>query len=75
MFLKECSSILSQRKSKPVTVFGRIAGQYAKPRSTEFVDVNGVSTHNYKGDNVNSTLCNDRNPSEHKLLEGYAKSA
>ena len=42
-------------KRKPSTVIGRIAGQYAKPRSNEFIIVNGKKTHNYKGDNVNST--------------------
>jgi 3-deoxy-7-phosphoheptulonate synthase len=46
-----------------VVTIGRIAGQYAKPRSVEFMEVNGVKVHNYKGDNINSIDINDRNPS------------
>lgn len=39
---------------KPATIIGRIAGQYAKPRSSEFTIHNGKKIHNYKGDIVNS---------------------
>jgi 3-deoxy-7-phosphoheptulonate synthase len=50
---------------------GRIAGQYAKPRSVEFVEVNGAKIHNYKGDNINSVNETDRNPCPDKLMRGY----
>ena len=61
-------------KKKPSTIIGRIAGQYAKPRSNEFIFVNGKKTHNYKGDNVNSTSEDEREPSFHRLTQGYYNS-
>ena len=51
---------MKEAKKKPATIIGRIAGQYAKPRSNEFIFVNGKKTHNYKGDNVNSTKEEER---------------
>ena len=52
-------------------MIGRIAGQYAKPRSSEFVEVNGLKIHNYKGDNINGLNENDRKPCYIKLKKGY----
>jgi 3-deoxy-7-phosphoheptulonate synthase len=34
-------------------MIGRIAGQYAKPRSSEFTEINGKKIYTYKGDNIN----------------------
>lgn len=58
----------------PVTLIGRIAGQYAKPRSNEFTTHNGKKIHNYKGDNVNGLHHEDREPDQKKLLQGYINS-
>ena len=45
---------MAKQKGLPTTIIGRIAGQYAKPRTNEFIIVKGKKIHNYKGDNVNS---------------------
>lgn len=66
--MKDCQSTMNKIKKKTTHIIGRIAGQYAKPRSSQFVEINGVKTHNYKGDNINGMNENDRNPCESKLL-------
>lgn len=53
-FFQKCRNAISRRKDLPATIIGRIAGQYAKPRTNEFIIVKGKKIHNYKGDNVNS---------------------
>jgi len=52
-FFKDLKHIMED-SGKQTTLIGRIAGQYAKPRSVEFTTHNGQQIHNYKGDNVNS---------------------
>ena len=37
----------------PVVRVGRMAGQYAKPRSSAFETIDGVEMHNYRGDLIN----------------------
>jgi 3-deoxy-7-phosphoheptulonate synthase len=62
---------------KPIVKVGRIAGQYAKPRSEEFETVNGVKLPSYRGDIVNSINFNEqaRNADPKKLIEAYFYSA
>lgn len=55
-------------------IIGRIAGQYAKPRTSEFMFHNGKKIHNYKGDNVNDLSVENRDPQHSKLCEGYFNS-
>lgn len=59
-------------KLKVVSV-GRIAGQYAKPRTHEFEIINGVSIPSYKGDMVNNLNLSleERTPSISNMLDGY----
>lgn len=37
----------------PVVKVGRVAGQFAKPRSADFEELNGISLPSYRGDIVN----------------------
>ncbi|KAG2130753.1 DAHP synthetase [Suillus clintonianus] len=55
----------------PVVRIGRIAGQYAKPRSsgTEIIDNREVLS--FRGDNVNGFDPNDRTPDPERLLSAY----
>lgn len=59
----------------PVIRVGRIAGQYAKPRSkaTEVVDINGSkeTVLTFRGDNVNGFAEIDRLPDPNRLLKAY----
>ncbi len=61
----------------PVVKVGRVAGQFAKPRSADFEEVNGVSLPSYRGDIVNNIEFNDkhRTPKAKKLLKAYNQSA
>jgi 3-deoxy-7-phosphoheptulonate synthase len=62
---------------KRIIKIGRIAGQYAKPRSSNFETINGVDMPTYRGDNVNSFSPNleSRKADSGRLLEGYFRSA
>jgi len=61
----------------PVVKVGRIAGQFAKPRSDDMETQNGVSLPSYRGDNINGSEFTQaaRIPDPRRLLEAYAQSA
>lgn len=75
--ISQMSSIIENSTSKKVIKIGRIAGQYAKPRSEEFELINGEIIPTYKGDNINSYEPNkeSRTPNPQRLIQGYYKSA
>ena len=52
--LLQMSLVLTWGARIPVIRVGRMAGQYAKPRSNDTETVNGVELPSYRGDNVNS---------------------
>ena len=54
----------------PVTKIARVAGQYAKPRSADFEEVDGVKLPSYRGDIVNSFEPNEaaREPDPERLI-------
>ncbi len=75
--LLQMAAILTYAGGKPVVKVGRIAGQYAKPRSSPTEMVNGVELLSYRGD-----MCNSQEPSPaarqadpQRLLQGYYLSA
>lgn len=45
--------VLTFAGSMPVVKVGRIAGQFAKPRSAPTETINGVELPSYRGDNIN----------------------
>ncbi|ANZ41493.1 phospho-2-dehydro-3-deoxyheptonate aldolase [Lentzea guizhouensis] len=53
--LQQMSVILAAGSGLPVTTVGRIAGQYAKPRSSPTETVDGLTLPVYRGDAVNGT--------------------
>ncbi|KDN52215.1 DAHP synthetase [Tilletiaria anomala UBC 951] len=63
----------------PVVRLGRVAGQYAKPRSkaTEVVDFDGEKKEvlTFRGDNVNGFDVRDRKPDPERLLKAYFHSS
>lgn len=75
--LLEMSSILQRSLNKPIVQIGRIAGQYAKPRSFEQEIIDGISLPSYRGDLVNSSVFNltARTPNPELLLQGYRYAA
>lgn len=67
----QMSVIINYLTKTPVLKVGRIAGQYAKPRSKEFETVEGKEVYSYKGDNINGYDPVDRVPSASRMREGY----
>ncbi|GAB5382237.1 MAG: 3-deoxy-7-phosphoheptulonate synthase class II [Aliiglaciecola sp.] len=61
----------------PVTKVARMAGQYAKPRSSDLETINGVSLPSYRGDIINSFEFTDkaRQPDPQRMLEAYHRGA
>lgn len=61
----------------PVVRVGRMAGQYAKPRSADTETREGVSLPSYRGDIVNRSLFTaaDRVADPQLMLRGYERSA
>ena len=74
--LLQMSFILIHEMGIPVLRVGRIAGQYAKPRSNDFETVNGKEIHNYRGDLINGFESESgiRTPDPQRLIEGYHKA-
>jgi len=65
--------ILAYAGGKPVVKIGRIAGQYAKPRSADTEVINGVTLPSYRGDMVNGPepTPEARRPDSRRMLQGY----
>mmetsp|Transcript_18745 Transcript_18745/g.37130 ORF Transcript_18745/g.37130 Transcript_18745/m.37130 type:complete len:500 (+) Transcript_18745:67-1566(+) len=65
--------ILSFGGSVPVIKIGRMAGQFAKPRSSGTEVVNGVEIPSYRGDNVNreEATLEARTPDPKLMVEAY----
>ncbi|WP_072680382.1 class II 3-deoxy-7-phosphoheptulonate synthase [Arcobacter sp. LA11] len=61
----------------PVVKVGRVAGQFAKPRSADFEEVNGISLPSYRGDIINTAGFSEkeRTPKAKRLLKAYNQSA
>jgi 3-deoxy-7-phosphoheptulonate synthase len=58
--LSQMAAVLAYGASKPVVRVGRIAGQYAKPRSRPFETVDGRTLPVYRGDAVNGRAFTER---------------
>ncbi|MBU4263296.1 MAG: 3-deoxy-7-phosphoheptulonate synthase class II [Proteobacteria bacterium] len=69
--------VLTYAGGKPVIKVGRMAGQYAKPRSSDTEIVNGKEISSYRGDMVNSFEPNEeaRRPDPQRMLKGYYLAA
>jgi 3-deoxy-7-phosphoheptulonate synthase len=75
--LLQMSFIMIHEMNTSVVRVGRIAGQFAKPRSRDYEMVNGEKIPNYRGDLINSIepKLEARIPDPQRLIEGYNKSA
>ena len=75
--LLQMAVILTFAGGVPVVKVGRIAGQFAKPRSDDFETQDGVTLPSYRGDNINASAFTPqaRTPDPARLMEGYAQSA
>jgi 3-deoxy-7-phosphoheptulonate synthase len=73
--LLQMSLVLTWGARIPTIRVGRIAGQYAKPRSSPFEIIDGVKVPSYRGDHVNSYGLEARQPDPDRLVQAYFHSA
>ena len=75
--LLQMAVVLTYAASVPVVKLGRLAGQYAKPRSSDLETREGVTLPAYRGDAVNGFdfTPEARIPDPQRLLETYHSSA
>lgn len=75
--LLQMAVVLTYASKLPVVKVGRMAGQFAKPRSGDTETVGDVTLPSYRGDNVNDIAftAQAREPDPAKMLRGYMQSA
>lgn len=73
----QMAAVLTYGAGMPVVKIGRMAGQYAKPRSKDTETREGVELPAYRGDMVNDFdfTPQSRTPDPQRLLRGYQASA
>ncbi len=75
--LLQMAVVLTYASKLPVVKVGRMAGQFAKPRSAPTEERDGISLPSYRGDNVNDIAftAEARNPDPERMIRGYNQSA
>ncbi len=75
--LLQMAIVLTFAGGCPVVKIGRIAGQFAKPRSSDFEELNGKKLPSYRGDIINGFEFDEkaRMPNPQRMLEAYYQSA
>ncbi|MFZ4405205.1 MAG: class II 3-deoxy-7-phosphoheptulonate synthase [Pseudobdellovibrionaceae bacterium] len=75
--LLQMAVVLTFGSKKPVLKVGRVAGQFAKPRSSDIEERSGVSLPSYRGDIVNGFEFNEeaRKPDPRRMERAYVQSA
>jgi len=69
--------VLTSGTNLPIVKVGRMAGQFAKPRSSETETINGVELPSYTGDIINDINFDEelRQPDPDRMLKGYSQAA
>ena len=69
--------VLTFGSKKPVVKIGRMAGQFAKPRSADYETVNDQKLPSYRGDIINDIApdLKSREPDPKRMLQAYTQSA
>ncbi len=75
--LLQMAVVLTFGGGVPVVKLGRMAGQFAKPRSADMETVGGISLPSYRGDIINGPdfTAADRIPDPARMETGYFQSA
>ena len=73
----QMSVVLTYASKLPVVKLGRMAGQFAKPRSAPTEVIDGVELPSYRGDNVNDIAFTPeaRTPDPQRMIRAYSQSA
>ncbi len=69
--------VLTYASKLPIVKLGRMAGQFAKPRSGPTETIDDVTLPSYRGDNVNDIAftAESRLPDPKRMIQGYNQSA
>lgn len=69
--------VLTYASKLPVVKVGRMAGQFAKPRSADFEEIGGVSLPSYRGDIINDIgfEAEGREPDPRRMVRAYSQAA
>jgi 3-deoxy-7-phosphoheptulonate synthase len=75
--LLQMAVVLTFAGGKPVVKVARMAGQFAKPRSSPTETIGDVTLPSYRGDNINGMgfTSEERAPDPERLLRAYNQSA
>lgn len=75
--LLQMAVVMTFAGSVPIIKVGRIAGQFAKPRSSDVETQNGITLPTYRGDIINDNAFTPeaRIPDPERLLKAYHQSA
>ena len=75
--LLQMAVVLTFASKLPVVKVGRMAGQFAKPRSANTETIDGVELPSYRGDNVNDIAftAEGREPDPARMIRAYNQSA
>jgi len=75
--LLQMSVVITHGGRRSVFQVGRIAGQYAKPRSKDMETMDGVEIPSYRGDLINSAEATEtaRRPDPRRMVEAYFHAA
>ncbi len=75
--LLQMAIVLTYGAKVPVVKVGRMAGQFAKPRSAPTESVDGVDLPSYRGDIINELEFTEaaRTPAPEKMLQAYTQAA
>ena len=75
--LLKMAVVLTFGGKRPVIKIGRMAGQFAKPRSSDYEELNGIRLPSYRGDIINSIgpSLEERMPQPERMLRAYTQSS
>src|SRR4051794_36290676 len=75
--LLQMAVVLSFAAGAPVVKLARMAGQFAKPRSSDLETIDGVTLPSYRGDIINDAAFTEaaRTPQPARMERAYSQSA
>ena len=75
--LLQMAVVMTYAGSFPVVKIGRLGGQFAKPRSSDFEEIDKVQLPSYRGDIINDIAFTEkaRTPEPKRMLKAYNQSA
>ena len=75
--MMQMAVVMTYAGGLPVVKVGRMAGQFAKPRSSDFESLNGVELPSYRGDIINGSEFTKtaRTPDPQRMIKAYNQAS